>query len=164
MKVILLAGGYGTRLWPLSRAYKPKQFINLNHKHSSLLQDTLIRVESLEIDSIDVVCNEEHRFFARDQLNQINKKAKIILEPGSRSTAPAITLSAMLMQEDDLMLVLPADHLINDHQLTSDSVKYAIQYLDRLDVDTGIDLLNMCASQLRYCNNHDANEIENSFI
>jgi len=115
---VILSGGSGSRLWPLSREFYPKQLLALVGEHS-LLQDTAKRLEGLE-DSADplVVCNEEHRFLVAEQFRAIDKSsAEIILEPIGRNTAPALTLAALALtrkHNDAVMLVMPADHLIQD--------------------------------------------------
>lgn len=114
---IIMAGGSGSRLWPLSRQLNPKQFLNL-HGHCSFLQQTLNRLEQLETRSSVVICNEDHRFMVAEQLRQIQLvNASILLEPVGRNTAPAIALAAlhaMQEEEDPILLVLAADHYIGD--------------------------------------------------
>ena len=115
---VILSGGSGTRLWPLSRAALPKQLLPLASKHS-LLQDTVSRlVDMPEIANPLMVCNVEHRFMIAEQMRQIGATPRaIVLEPVGRNTAPAIAVAAMMLSRDDpeaLMLVLPADHLIGD--------------------------------------------------
>jgi mannose-1-phosphate guanylyltransferase/mannose-6-phosphate isomerase len=113
---VILSGGYGTRLWPLSRSLYPKQFINLLDD-KTLFQNTLGRLPK-NFDKPLVICNEEHRFLVAEQLRQINQISNgIILEPVGKNTAPAIALAALEVikrKEDQILLVLPADHLIND--------------------------------------------------
>jgi len=113
LEVVILAGGSGSRLWPVSRSMRPKQFLNI-HDESSMLRNTISRLNLTEINSITVICNEEHRFFVSDQLQGINIEKKIITEPVGRNTAPAITLAALSNQEERLMLILPADHVIDN--------------------------------------------------
>ena len=113
LEVIILAGGSGSRLWPVSRSMRPKQFLNI-HDESSMLRNTISRLNLLDINSITVICNEEHRFFVSDQLQGINLEKKIITEPVGRNTAPAITLAALSNKEERLMLILPADHVIDN--------------------------------------------------
>jgi mannose-1-phosphate guanylyltransferase len=115
IKAVVLAGGSGTRLWPLSRAAHPKQFLAL-HGEDTMLQSTFKRLDGLNIDSSVTICNEEHRFFVAEQLREINQLDSIILEPVGRNTAPAIALAALSCQEgeDPLLLVLAADHVIQD--------------------------------------------------
>ncbi|GAB4357978.1 MAG: mannose-1-phosphate guanylyltransferase/mannose-6-phosphate isomerase [Gammaproteobacteria bacterium] len=115
---VVLSGGSGSRLWPLSRELYPKQFLALTGDRS-LVQETVRRLEGLEgLASPIVVCNEEHRFLVAEQLRQIGQApAAILLEPEGRNTAPAIALAAeqaMEEGEDPVLLVLPADHLIQD--------------------------------------------------
>lgn len=115
---VILSGGSGTRLWPLSRAKKPKQFLPLlNDK--SMLQNTLLRLKGLaDLQAPMVICNEDHRFMVAEQLRELSlPQAAIILEPVGRNTAPAIAvaaLQAMAEGEDPLLLVLAADHAIKD--------------------------------------------------
>ena len=119
---VVLSGGSGTRLWPLSRDNFPKQFLPIFGR-STLLQETLLRLDGLtDVAPAVVVCNEAHRFLAMDQLRQIGKEPlDIIIEPVARNTAPALTLAALALTERDLaaatdpiMLVMPSDHLIRD--------------------------------------------------
>ena len=113
---IILSGGSGTRLWPASRSMYPKQFINLIND-TTLLQDTILRLPPDSSDPL-IVCNEDHRFLAAEQLRQINKKSSgIILEPFGKNTAPAVALAALNLvknKKDFTLLVLSADHHIND--------------------------------------------------
>ena len=94
--LLILAGGYGSRLWPLSREKRPKQFLDPLNRKKSMLQLTIERVSSLNFSSILIVCNEEHRFIVAEQLRQIEIINKtIILEPNGKNTAPAIALAAI---------------------------------------------------------------------
>ncbi len=114
---VIMAGGSGSRLWPLSRDLMPKQFLNLDGK-STMLQATIKRLNGLDTLPPLVICNEEHRFIAAEQLRQLNQlNNNIILEPAGRNTAPAIALAALAAQKkglDPLLLVLAADHIILD--------------------------------------------------
>ena len=115
---VILSGGSGTRLWPLSRASLPKQLLPLASKFS-MLQETITRLTGMaEMAAPMMVCNAEHRFMVAEQLRQINIRPEaIVLEPIGRNTAPAIAVAALLLSKQDpdaLMLVLPADHLIGD--------------------------------------------------
>ena len=115
---VILSGGSGTRLWPLSRKLYPKQFINL-FNDKTLFQNTIIRLPN-NVSNPLIICNEEHRFIVAEQLRQIAFKNKgIILEPIGKNTAPAIALAAinvMKDNEDPILLVLSADHIIDDNQ------------------------------------------------
>jgi mannose-1-phosphate guanylyltransferase len=126
IKAVVMAGGSGTRLWPLSRAARPKQFLAL-HGEDTMLQATFKRIDGLDIDSSVTICNEEHRFFVAEQLREINRFGSIILEPVSRNTAPAIAVAAFAENEDPLMLVLAADHVIRDEAAFTKAVSEAIQ-------------------------------------
>ena len=124
---VILAGGGGVRLWPLSREFYPKQFINLVND-TSLFQDTIMRLPD-ELYSPLVICNEEHRFIVAEQLRQINSSNKgIILEPIGKNTAPAIAIAAMNLlneREDPILLVLSADHLIDNNQKFLKTIRIA---------------------------------------
>ncbi|MBF1995071.1 mannose-1-phosphate guanylyltransferase/mannose-6-phosphate isomerase [Serratia symbiotica] len=114
---VIMAGGTGSRLWPMSRELHPKQFLRL-HSFHSMLQETLNRLDGVEISEPVVICNQDHRFMVAEQLRQIDMLShNIILEPVGRNTAPAIALAALnaLAQgHDPIMLVLAADHIIKD--------------------------------------------------
>ena len=122
---VIMAGGSGTRLWPLSRAAHPKQFLRL-HGEDSMLQATVKRLSGLDIQSTITICNEEHRFFVAEQLREIDKLGSIILEPVGRNTAPAIALAALTAKDDPLLLVLAADHVIQDEAAFREAVTRAI--------------------------------------
>lgn len=115
---IILAGGSGTRLWPLSRINTPKQFIRLTDSVYSLFQQTILRLQGLEVSTPIIICNEQHRFLVAEQLLQLDMlNHNIVLEPEARNTAPAITLGVLqAMEHDDnpLIVVLSADHFIPD--------------------------------------------------
>lgn len=125
---VVMAGGTGSRLWPLSRELYPKQFLQLSGEYS-LLQTTLLRLSTLSCQSPLVITNEQHRFIVAEQLRQINQlRDNIILEPCGRNTAPAIALSAFSAlkrndQEDPLLLVLAADHVITKEKIFCDAIK-----------------------------------------
>ena len=126
---VLMAGGNGTRLWPLSRQLRPKQFLSL-HDDNTMLQNTLTRLEGLKQHPAIVICNEEHRFLVAEQLRLVSAdSARILLEPMGRNTAPAIALAALAatdQEEDPLLLVLAADHLIQDIDKFHNSIAHAI--------------------------------------
>lgn len=126
---VVLCGGSGTRLWPLSRANFPKQYLCLEDS-SSLLQHTLRRAKLAAAAARPLlVCNSDHRFILAEQLNTAGVEPQaIILEPVRRNTAPAIALAAMYFveqMEDALMLVLPSDHFIGDDEQFKDAVALA---------------------------------------
>jgi mannose-1-phosphate guanylyltransferase len=128
---VILSGGSGTRLWPLSRKQYPKQFLNLINE-KTLFQDTILRLPNEATPPL-IVCNEDHRFIVAEQLRQIGAENKgIILEPTGRNTAPAIAIAAMLSVingEDPILLVLSADHFISNnksfHEATNKALKAA---------------------------------------
>ncbi|EFK6619379.1 TPA: mannose-1-phosphate guanyltransferase [Escherichia coli] len=128
---VIVAGGTGSRLWPLSRELYPKQFLCLQGK-LTMLQTTLCRLNDLPCEEPIVICNEQHRFIVAEQLQQINKLTKnIILEPEGRNTAPAITLAALAalmnnLGEDPMVLVLAADHIIEDEKKFQETVREAL--------------------------------------
>jgi len=126
---LVMAGGHGTRLWPLSREKFPKQFQNLIGQ-GSLLQNTLKRFDNSSfVHNIPILlCNKEHRFLVAEQLQHLNQKAAIILEPQPRNTAPAIALGALhLLQIDPeaIMLIMPADHWIANTPIFMQAVMVA---------------------------------------
>lgn len=125
---VIMAGGTGSRLWPLSRDLMPKQFLKLNGT-DTLLQDTVNRLQNLNALPPLVICNEEHRFIAAEQLRQIHLlDHNIILEPVGRNTAPAIAIAALTAikkNQDPLLLVLAADHVIADTQSFEKAVAQA---------------------------------------
>lgn len=124
---VVLSGGSGTRLWPLSRALKPKQFLKLTSSNT-LFQETILRLNGKFEDPL-IVCNEKHRFLVAEQLRQINSdKNGIILEPIGKNTAPAIALAAFQLlkrYEDPLMLVVSADHIFENKKDFITSIKTA---------------------------------------
>ena len=130
LQPVIMAGGSGSRLWPLSRQLNPKQFLRLTSEKVSMLQQTVQRLDGIEISQPLLICNEEHRFLAAEQLRQIGyKNASIILEPVGRNTAPAIALAALQLTakgDNPLMLVLAADHLISDTTAFHQSIEQAL--------------------------------------
>ena len=127
IKAVVIAGGSGTRLWPLSQAAQPKQFLSL-HGKDTMLQATFKRLDGLDLGSSLTICNEEHRFLVAEQLREIDRLGTIILEPVGRNTAPAIALAALSSGdgEDPLLLVLPADHVILEEAVFTKTVLDAI--------------------------------------
>lgn len=109
---VILSGGAGTRLWPLSRELRPKQLLALTGE-TTLLQETARRIAGRPI----VVCNQEHRFIVAEQLREMDIEPRaIVIEPVGRNTAPAVAVAAMVAaaEDDALLLVMPSDHLVRD--------------------------------------------------
>ena len=131
---VILCGGSGSRLWPLSRRSYPKQFLSLNFTdNKSLLQKTQLRTRGIKnIQEPIMICNEEHRFIVAEQMREINvKPSSIILEPFGRNTGPAITVAALKALEihsDPDILVLSSDHQIADEEIFLDVIQRALQY------------------------------------
>ena len=127
---LILAGGAGTRLWPLSRELFPKQFHALFGDHS-LLQDTVLRAAAVTETQPIIVCNDEHRFLVAEQCRSVDQSwLSLMLEPEGRNTAPAIALAAhRALQEDAdaILLFLPSDHLVPDVDAFAEAVKLAVE-------------------------------------
>jgi len=133
LKPIILCGGKGTRLWPLSRELFPKQFSPVC-SGQSLLQATLMRLSSLRDTLLPplAICNVAHRFLVAEQFCEMDIQGEIVLEPMPRDTAPAIAVSALLsLEEDPLLLVMPADHVITDCQVLAEAVAKATILADK---------------------------------
>ena len=122
---VIIAGGSGTRLWPLSRSKHPKQFISLTDKET-MFQKTLKRLERLDTQQPTIICNKDHRFYVAEQLRQLNLDAKIILEPFSRNTAAAIELASLNHDRESLLLIMSADIVVNETEKFLDSIKKAV--------------------------------------
>lgn len=115
---VVMSGGVGTRLWPLSRSSYPKQYQALvGNNKLTMLQQTFSRLRKLEKINCQVICNQDHRFLAAEQLRGLDQNVDIILEPSGRNTAPAVIMAALRLKQvdsDEPMLVLSADHDIKD--------------------------------------------------
>ncbi|MEY4505661.1 MAG: hypothetical protein RL297_239 [Pseudomonadota bacterium] len=127
---VIMAGGSGTRLWPLSRELFPKQFLTLSGQ-LSMLQSTNARLDGMAFAQPLVICNENHRFLVADQLQRVQalKTGHILLEPAGRNTAPALALAALHATQngaDPLLLVLAADHMIEDTKAFQTAVRDAL--------------------------------------
>ena len=126
---VIMAGGSGTRLWPLSRERFPKQFLALAGQQS-MLQSTVARLQGLSVAPPLVICNEDHRFLVAEQLRQLGALGRnVLLEPAGRNTAPAVALAALHATQagaDPLLLVLAADHLIQDPGAFCGAVRTAL--------------------------------------
>ncbi len=122
VQVVLMAGGSGTRLWPLSRAMYPKQFLSFDGQHATLFQRSLKRLMRVTLPSMRqlkpvILGNEHHRFLVVDQLREMSVDASLLVEPVGRNTAPAVTLAALAAEEagtDPILIVSPADQAIQD--------------------------------------------------
>ena len=125
---IILSGGAGTRLWPLSWGDHPKQFLSLI-SDKTMIQETLLRLDGLETGNPIISCGESHRFLVAQQIGEItNKKPVILLEPMAKNTAPAIAAAccaAMKQDKDAVVVVLPSDHVIADVKAFQNAVKVA---------------------------------------
>lgn len=135
---VILCGGSGSRLWPLSRQSFPKQFLILNNNKNSLLQNTYIRLKSLKnLNNPILVCNEEHRFIVAEQMREIKVDPfSILLEPFGRNTAPAITMAALKALElnedqDPILLVLSSDHEIKNEVEFLKVVNYGLKFAEK---------------------------------
>ncbi len=135
LQPVILSGGTGSRLWPLSRESFPKQYLNLDdNSNFSLLQNTYLRLKGLKnLEAPIIICNEEQRFIVAEQMREIEIEPKsIILEPIGRNTAPAIAISSLLAIRnncDPILLILSSDHLIEDslkfQQMIAEGIKHA---------------------------------------
>jgi mannose-1-phosphate guanylyltransferase/mannose-6-phosphate isomerase len=126
---VVLCGGSGTRLWPLSRASLPKQFLRLLSERT-LLQDTVLRLAG-DFEAPIIVCNDEHRFIAAEQLREIGCLPRaLLLEPQGRNTAPAVAAAAILAP-DSILVVLPADHFIGDVGALQRAVRTAVALAEK---------------------------------
>lgn len=125
---IILSGGAGTRLWPLSWGDHPKQFLSLI-SDKTMIQETLLRLDGLETGNPIISCGEGHRFLVAQQIGEItNKKPVILLEPMAKNTAPAIAAAccaSMKQDKDAVVVVLPSDHVIADVKAFQNAVKTA---------------------------------------
>ena len=171
---IILCGGSGTRLWPLSRESFPKQYISLNNKNKSLLQQTQERIKKVfNIREPILICNEEHRFIVAEQMREIKVKPyEILLEPFGRNTAPAITISSLVAlekEEDPVILVLSSDHSVENKQSFVNTINSAIEYAEKdrivtlgvhpLNPETGYGYIK-AEKPLNYLSNEGVNILE----
>lgn len=125
---VIMSGGSGTRLWPLSRQARPKQFLALTSQYS-LLQETIKRLAGVEKQTSIIICNEEHRFLVAEQLREIDQQATILLEPIGKNTAPAVALAAFKVAKENpegILLVLAADHVIHNIKAFEKAIGSAI--------------------------------------
>lgn len=126
---VILSGGSGTRLWPLSREQHPKQLLSFGEPHS-LLQKTALRLDGIEdVAAPLIVCNHEYRFIVAEQMRQVKKEqARLLLEPFGRNTAPALCLAALALADraDAAMMVMPADHVIANASALHTAIQSAL--------------------------------------
>ena len=130
---VILAGGIGSRLWPLSRQAMPKQFLPLLNENTSLLQSTLARVSNKLFDNAILVCNEQHRFIAAEQAESSIPTA-LLLEPKGKNTAPAIALAAHYALQNGItgpLLVMPADHHIENFDVLTAKLPEAVKLAEQ---------------------------------
>lgn len=120
LNIVILCGGSGSRLWPLSRTLLPKQFLNLTNKDLTMFQNTCKRIENLCYEQLYIICNQDHIFLIEQQLQDLNiVNYKLIIEPYGKNTAPAIALSCQLINSESNILVLASDHIFNDTKLVN---------------------------------------------
>ena len=133
---VILSGGSGTRLWPLSRECYPKQYLKVeDYNKFSLLQETYLRLLGLEnLENPIIICNEEHRFIVAEQMREINiKPNSIVLEPIGRNTAPAIALAAFIaskLYSKSLLLILSADHQVKNPEKFREIIKNGYKFAE----------------------------------
>jgi len=122
---VILSGGTGSRLWPLSRSLFPKQLLALAGERS-LIQDTALRTDGAGFAAPMIICNSEHRFLIAEQMREAGIAPQaIVLEPQGRNTAPAAAIAALMLAASDpqaLMLLMPADHIIRNQTAFLDAV------------------------------------------
>jgi mannose-1-phosphate guanylyltransferase/mannose-6-phosphate isomerase len=131
---VILSGGAGSRLWPLSRSLFPKQLLALVGERS-LIQDTVLRVKGEEFRPPLIICNVEHRFLIAEQMRETAiKPDAIVLEPAGRNTAPAAAVAALMVAEkepDGVMLLMPADHIVRDAGAFRRALNHAVSAAER---------------------------------
>ena len=133
---VILSGGSGSRLWPLSRSSFPKQYLNLETDNHTLLQNTFLRLKGIKnLQDPIIICNNEQRFIVADQMKAINVNLQsLILEPFGRNTAPAVALASLKSidkNNDPILLILSSDHKIKDveefHEAIEEAIKFALK-------------------------------------
>lgn len=130
---IILSGGAGTRLWPLSWGNHPKQFLKLT-SNKTMIQETLLRLKGLELGTPIVSCGVDHRFLVAQQLGELGIKPKILLEPCAKNTAPAIAAAccaAIKQDKEAVVIVLPSDHVIKDVETFQNAVRIAAEFAEK---------------------------------
>ena len=130
LNVVIMCGGNGTRLWPLSREKLPKQFLNLTSKEHTMFQLTCLRVKDLDYHELIVICNEQHMFIAKQQLEELNiKNYKLVGEPFGKNTCAAIATSCKLTNNESNLLIMSSDHIWDD-KLFIESVNRGLQLVN----------------------------------
>lgn len=170
MKIIpvILSGGSGTRLWPLSRAQYPKQLLKLTSENT-MIQETVLRLQGISnISEPIIVCNEKHRFVIAEQLSQIGiQKPTIILEPIAKNTAPAITVAATYakenIKEDSILIVLPSDHSIKNKKAFHEALNIAIKEAENGNIVTFGICPTFAATGYGYINANSSDKSEKSY-
>ncbi|MDY5122281.1 MAG: mannose-1-phosphate guanylyltransferase/mannose-6-phosphate isomerase [Treponema sp.] len=130
---IILSGGAGTRLWPLSWGNHPKQFLKLT-SNKTMIQETLLRLKGLELGTPIVSCGVDHRFLVAQQLGELGIKPEILLEPCAKNTAPAIAAAccaAIKQDKEAVVIVLPSDHVIKDVDTFQNAVRIAAEFAEK---------------------------------
>lgn len=142
MKIIILAGGSGTRLWPLSRTRYPKQFINFEGFKHSLFQSTFLRALKIsEVEDVIIITSEEYSFIVNGQIEELGYnvlKSNLIIEPKAMNTLPAIAAGVYLNNSEDLFLVMPSDHLIHDEDKFTQTIIESIELAQNNIITFGI--------------------------
>ena len=128
VRPIIIAGGIGSRLWPMSSKIMPKQFLKINSQFS-LFQDTLLRISSKKFNKPIIVTNLEYKDVINKQLAEVNIKAEIIFEEIQKNTCPAITTALLSIEEDSNVLVLPSDHKFEDNHILENSIDDAAKLI-----------------------------------
>ena len=138
LNIVIMCGGSGTRLWPLSREKMPKQFLKLTDKNYTMFQLTCLRVKDLDYKTLLVICNKEHTFLVEKQLEELNIiNYKIVAEPFGKNTCAAIATSCILTNPEFNLLVMSADHIWNDEHFIY-SVKKGLKYVNEGIVVFGV--------------------------
>ena len=120
LNVIIICGGSGTRLWPLSRKLLPKQFLKITDNEKTMFQLSCLRVKKLDYKKLLILCNQDHIFLAQQQLEELGiTRYQIVGEPVARNTAPVIALACQLLPSDSNILVMSSDHVFNDQKFCS---------------------------------------------
>ena len=144
MNIVILCGGNGTRLWPLSRKKLPKQFLSLTNDQT-MFQNTVMRFQHLkqhtmQINQYTIICNKEHGFMVDEQMKALNLSDKytIICEPFGKDSAPAVCIASLFGDEQDTTLIVPCDHIFDDEELCKLIYKGVNQYIDNAIITFGV--------------------------